>query len=366
MQPLQQRGVPFSERDSPPGAVATPDWESIRVFLEVVRRGSFRSAADHLRLSINSLRRRISELEQQLGVTVLTRHVDGVRTTTEGEELLAAARQMELAAFGLVRARDRSSPAMVGEVRLAVTEGLGTFWLAPRIIEFQRAHPKLLVDLNCAMQSADVLRMEADVSVQLTKPTNPDLKLVKLGRLHSIPFASQAYIDTYGTPKTLEELFKHRVVLQVAEQTAMQEIYDRVAPGVPQVGFVSLRTNVGSAHYWAIAKGAGIGWLPTYARALSARVVPVPLDLRFTFDVWLTYHPDANRIPRVRRMIDWLIDAFDSKKYPWFRDDFIHPSELAKEYRGPPLVNLLEGFAGLARDQRDSANAPRMRTGTSG
>jgi hypothetical protein len=65
-------------------------------------------------------------------------------------------------------------------------------------------------------------------------------------------------------------------------------------------------------------------------------------------------------------MIDWLIDAFDSKKYPWFRDDFIHPSELAKEYRGPPLVNLLEGFAGLARDQRDSANAPRMRTGTSG
>jgi DNA-binding transcriptional LysR family regulator len=299
------------------------------------------------------VRRRISDLEHQLGVTVLTRHVDGVRTTGEGEELLAAARQMELAAFGLVRARDRSSPAMEGEVRLAVTEGLGTFWLAPRIIEFQRAHPKLLVDLNCAMQSADVLRMEADASVQLTKPTNPDLKIVKLGRLHSIPFASKAYIDTYGTPETLEQLFKHRVVLQVAEQTAMQEIYDRVAPGVPQVGFVSMRTNVGSAHYWAIAKGAGIGWIPTYACALSSRVVPIALDLRFTFDVWLTYHPDANRIPRVRRMIEWLIDAFDPKKYPWFRDEFIHPSQLAKEYRGGPLVNLLEGFAGLSQEQAE-------------
>lgn len=366
MQPLQQRGVPFSERESAPHSPATPDWESIRVFLEVVRRGSFRSAADHLGLSINSLRRRISDLEQQLGVAVLTRHVDGVRTTTEGEELLVAARQMEVAAFGLVRARDRSSTAMVGEVHLAVTEGLGTFWLAPRIIEFQRAHPKLLVDLNCAMQSADVLRMEADVSVQLTKPTNPDLKLVKLARLHSIPFASQGYLDTYGAPTSLPELFKHRVVLQVAEQTAMQEIYNRVAPGVPQVGFVSLRTNVGSAHYWAIAKGAGIGWLPTYACALSARVVPIPLDLRFTFDVWLTYHPDANRIPRVRRMIDWLIDAFDSKKYPWFRDEFIHPNELAKEYRGPPLVNLLEGFAGLTHDQRDSANPMRMRNVSTG
>ena len=353
MQPLQQRGVPFSEREGAAQGAATPDWESIRIFLEVVRRGSFRSAADLLGLSINSLRRRISDLEQQLGVTILTRHVDGVRTTGEGEELLAAARQMELASFSLVRARDRSSPAMVGEVRLAVTEGLGTFWLAPRIIEFQRAHPKLLVDLNCAMQSADVLRMEADVAVQLTKPTNPDLKLVKLGRLHSIPFASQSYIDTYGTPETREQLFKHRVVLQVAEQTAMQEIYDRVAPGVPQVGFVSLRTNVGSAHYWAIAKGAGIGWLPTYACALSGRVVPISLDLRFTFDVWLTYHPDANRIPRVRRMIDWLIDAFDPKKFPWFRDEFIHPSDLPKEYRGAPLSNLLEGFAGMSHEQPD-------------
>ncbi len=353
MQPLQQRGVPFPERDSAGHGPATPDWESIRIFLEVVRRGSFRSAADHLGLSINSLRRRITDLEHQLGVTILTRHVDGVRTTGEGEELLAAARQMELASFSLVRARDRSSPAMVGEVRLAVTEGLGTFWLAPRIIEFQRAHPKLLVDLNCAMQSADVLRMEADVSVQLTKPKNADLKVVKVGRLHSIPFASQSYIATYGTPETREELFNHRVVLQIAEQTAMQEIYDRVAPGVPQIGFVSLRTNVGSAHYWAIAKGAGIGWLPTYASALSARVIPISLDLRFTFDVWLTYHPDANRIPRVRRMIDWLIDAFDPRKYPWFRDDFIHPADLQSEYRGPPLVNLLEGFAGVNYEQHN-------------
>ena len=239
MQPLQQRGVPFSERELWTGRdsrLGSDPNISLRL----------RGAAAFVRRRITlvfrsmSLRRRISDLEQQLGVTLLTRHVDGVRTTAEGEEILAAAREMELASFSLVRARDRRLRAMVGEVRLAVTEGLGTFWLAPRLIEFQRAHPKLLVDLNCAMQSADVLRLEADAAVQLTKPTNPDLKIVKLGRLHSMPFASQSYIDTYGRQKTLEQLFKHRVVLQVAEQTAMQEIYDRVAPGVPQVGFVSL------------------------------------------------------------------------------------------------------------------------------
>ncbi len=351
MQPLQHRGVPIPERTDGPRKLTTPDWEAVHVFLEVARRGSFRSAADHLRLSINALRRRIGDLEHELGVTLLTRHVDGVRTTAEGDEILDAARKMEVASYGLIRARDRSAPAMAGELKLAVTEGLGTFWLAPRLIEFQRAHPKLLVDLNCAMQSADVLRLQADAAVQLTKPQNPDVKIVKLGRLHSMPFAAPSYIETYGVPKTMEELFKHRVVLQVAEQTAMKEIYERLAPGVPQVGFVAMRNNVSSAHIWAISKGAGIGWAPTYVHAIGGRMVPLELDLHFQFDIWLTYHPDAARIPRVRRMIDWIIDSFDSRKFPWFRDEFIHPNDLPKEYGGAPVVNLFEGFFGASHDR---------------
>jgi hypothetical protein len=104
---------------------------------------------------------------------------------------------------------------------------------------------------------------------------------------------------------------------------------------------------VSSAHYWAIAKGAGIGWLPTYAGAIGARVAPIDLglDLLFAFDIWLTYHPDANRIPRIRKTIDWIIASFDSKEFPWFGDEFLHPNDMPQQYRGAPLVNLFEGFA---------------------
>ena len=278
------------------------------------------------------------------GYTLLTRHIDGVRATNEGEQVIACARRMEQAAIDLVRTRDRSEVAIAGEVRLAVTEGLGTFWIAPRLIEFQRAFPRVLVDVSCAMQSADVLRLEADLAVQLTRPVAKDVKVYKLGRLHAMPFASKSYIDTYGQPKTLDELRKHRIVLQVAEHVTSQAEYDHLFPDVPQPGFVAIRTNVSSAHYWSIAKGAGIGMLPTYARAIGARVVPVDIGLHATYDIWLTYHPDANRIPRVGRMVDWIIDAFDPKQFPWFRDEFIHPNDLPKEYRGRSLVDLFAGF----------------------
>lgn len=350
MQPLAQRRVPPTERKQPVPTLPTPDWENVRIFLEVVRRGSFRSAADRLHQSVNVLRRRIADLERQMGTAVLTRHFDGIRPTTEGEQIFAAAEQMEAASFNLMRARDRAVPSFAGEVRIAVTEGLGTFWLVPRLVEFQKTYPRILVDLSCAMRSADILRLEADAAVQLTKPTAPDLKVVRLGRLHAMLFAGQPYLTSYGLPRTREELLKHRFVLLAADQTASQEAYDRVFPGVPQAGFVSVRTNVSSAHYWAIAKGAGIGWLPTYAGAIGARVVPVDIDhdTRLSYDIWLAYHPDVNRIPRARKTIDWIIESFNAKEFPWFGNEFLHPNDMPRQYRGAALVEMFEGFAAVA------------------
>ena len=121
-----------------------------------------------------------------------------------------------------------------------------------------------------------------------------------------------------------------------------------MARGIPQEGFVAMRTNVSSAHYWAIAKGAGIGWLPTYASAIGARIVPLDLDLRFSFDIWLTYHPEAKRIPRVKRSLEWIVESFDSRHFPWFRDEFIHPNDLPQQYKGKSLVNWFEGFSGAS------------------
>lgn len=348
MQALEDRGVPQGEHVIRGEPRAVPDWEGARIFLEVVRNGSFRAAADCIGQSVNSLRRRVDELEHSLGVTLLTRHVDGVRTTPEGEGVLAAVTRMEIASFELLRAKEKNSASISGEVRLAITEGLGTFWIAPRLVEFQRAHPNLLIDVNCAMKSADVLRLEADVAIQITRPTAQDLRVVKLGRLHFMPFAAPSYIETFGCPRSASDLTQHRILIQSDDNVQWRKLYDRLFPGMPALGLVALRTNVSSAHYWSIAKGAGIGVLPTYAQAIGAQLVPLDLGIHETVDIWLTYHPDAKRIARVSRMIDWAIQAFSPQKFPWFRDEFIHPSELGKAYRGEPMVNMFAGFMGGA------------------
>src|SRR5258707_9386 len=225
-------------------------------------------------MSANFLSKRISLLERAYKTTLMTRHVDGIRLTPEGRQVLEAAKRMEEASFGLDRALSQATPALSGEVRLAVTEGLGTFWLAPRLVDFQRACPGMSGDLKCERRSADVLRLEADVAVQLQEPENPDLKRIKIGRLHIMPFVSPSYVDVYGMPKDEDDIRQnHRIVLQDADQTKGKELYDKYAHR-EQIGFVAMRNNVSTAHLWSIAKGAGIGWLPTYVPALGDPLIP--------------------------------------------------------------------------------------------
>ena len=121
-------------------------------------------------------------------------------------------------------------------------------------------------------------------------------------------------------------------------------------PGLRHQDLVVMRNNVSSANFWAIAKGAGIGALPTYAAALGSDVVPLNIaNMQRRFDIYLTYHPDVSRSPRVRKLIDWLIKAFDSRRFPWFRDEFIHPNDLMQLYDGEPLINMFAGFVRMVK-----------------
>jgi DNA-binding transcriptional LysR family regulator len=349
---IREQGVPPEDHTLSARPNGIIDWEGAHLFLALVRHQSFRATADHVGMSFNAVRRRIGVFERTLGVTLITRHRDGIRLTPEGETILAGVHQMEQGAFALVQARDRTNQTLTGKVKLAITEGLGTFWLSPYLVEFQRANPKLMLDVTCAMRSADVLRLEADISVQLMRPTAKEQIIAKLGRMHLVLFAAQSYIDTYGTPKTIADLKNHRIVLQADEHPQAKQLYDQLFPNIRPENVVSLRTNVSSQNYWSIAKGAGIGLLPTYVHAIGAPLVPIELDVHRPVDVWMTYHPGAARIPRVRRLANWLMAAFSPKVFPWFRDEFIHPAELAKNYRGRSPDNPFIGLEGKTRGIR--------------
>ena len=322
-------------------APIVPDWEAAHIFLEVARCGSFRAAAQKLGQSVNSLRRKIDQFEKEMDVPLLSRHVNGVQLTEEGSKIYAAVQQMENASFSLLQVRSQSEDQVEGEVRISITEGMGTAWLLPQVAAFQRANPKLAINLRCDQRPADLLRLEADIAVQLQRPKEPDLKVVKLGRLHMMFFASRSYLEAHGNPASLSDLSAHRFAILTDDAGRWEDYYRRFFAGISPASLVVFRSNVSSAHHIAVVQGVGIGALPTFVPALGSDLVPLGIDIDTSFDIWLTYRSDAKRIARMRKAIDWLIQLYDPRRFPWFRDELVHPNRFAELYKGSALARVL-------------------------
>jgi DNA-binding transcriptional LysR family regulator len=301
-------------------------WEDLRAFLLCTRHQSFRNAAEVLGLTGTTLMRKIDRLEEELGFKLFLRGQSGLSLSDEGRALLFDVEQMERLSFNIFR-RASLSTDVRGSVRVAVTEGPGISWILPRLIDFQKTYRKIMVDLRCAMEQADVSRLEADISIQLARPTNPDLIVTKLGRLHIYAFASEAYRDAYGLPKSLSDLSNHRIVKQHGVQLD-ESGYARILGLESLEGIVGISTNSSVAVLYAIERGAGIGFLPTSVIALGAPLVAIDLGTNYHMDLWLTYHKEFRNSDRHKIVIDWLKKIFDAKTYPCFGDEFIHPNEL--------------------------------------
>jgi DNA-binding transcriptional LysR family regulator len=318
--------------------VLDASWDDLRSFLACARYKSFRNAAEELGLTSTTLMRRIDRLEDSIGCRLFLRDQSGLTLSAEGAAMIGDVMQMERHAFNIFR-RAAQSDDTAGTVRVAVTEGPGNFWILPRLIDFQKTYRKITVDLRCAMEQADVARLEADIAIQLERPTNPDLIVTKLGRLHIYAFVSEGYRKLHGVP-TLAEIGKHRLVIQHAPQVD-DSAYARVLGVTSLEGIVGIKTNSSIGVLYAVERGAGMGFLPTSSIALGAALVPVDLGVHHHADLWLTYHKEFRNSDRHKIVIDWLKKIFDPKVYPCFKDEFIHPNDLV------PLMAAARASFGL-------------------
>ena len=341
MQQLLHRGAAVTQHRT--DEVLDASWDDLKSFLVCAKHKSFRNAAEVLALTSTTLMRRIDRLEERIGCKLFLRDQSGLTLSEEGLAMIADVTEMERHAFNIFRRAHQSSNDPAGTVRVAVTEGPGNFWILPRLIDFQKTYRRITVDLRCAMEQADVARLESDIAIQLEPPTNPDLIVAKLGRLHIYPFVSEGYRKLYGTPASLDELKSHRIIKQNAPQVD-DSAYARILGLTSLEGVVGIKTNSSVGVLYAVERGAGVGFLPTSSIALGASLVAVDMGVSHHADLWLTYHKEFRNSDRHKIVIDWLKKIFDPKTYPCFRDEFIHPNDLVPLMAGPRANFGLERY----------------------
>ena len=190
------------------------DWDKLRVFKVVAEIGSMTAAAARLKESPPTVSRKIDELEQFLSSKLFSRSTRGMELTETGKTVLRYARQMEEAANEVLSKATGKSGGMEGIIRIGTGDGVGPYWIAPRLAEFQKDHPHAQVRMHVQEDEPDLLNGEVDIAIQFSESREPEIISHKLGTLHYIGFASQDYLDAQPTlPSSLFEYYQYRCIL---------------------------------------------------------------------------------------------------------------------------------------------------------
>lgn len=181
----------------------------VLLFIEVARTGSFSRAAINLEIPGATLSRRISTLEQELGIRLFDR-------TTRRIVLTEAARRYFERCAPLVdelRIADDSlrdeTKHPKGHLRLSAPVDFAIHWLAPLMPEFARQHPAISFDIDLSPQNSDLLSGRTDLAIRLGSVNDDHLIARRIGVIHMALFAAPDYLVRHGRPTHPLDLVDH-------------------------------------------------------------------------------------------------------------------------------------------------------------
>lgn len=319
----------FSEHGVQNAEQAQPDlrswrWDDLQLLTTLAESASFRRAASHMGVSVNTVRARLDRLEFDVGATLFRRDAKGIALSAEGSAWLNVATEMRAASSRLPGRSGNALTLKPGEISIGCSEGLGEFWLTPRLPSLIALLPNYTVSLRNEIDQRQVHQARHDISLGFVRPEDPDAVIARVASLHFMIYASDSYIRTYGEPKVFEDARQHRFVIQEAPGLHGDAIALFLGTDLSS-RLAAVKVNTSYSMYRAVADGVGIGALPTYVRAVTRKVRPLSIPVQLKFDLWMSYKQSLRRSEPLRRTIDWVRECFDPVAHPWFSDKFVHP-----------------------------------------
>lgn len=289
--------------------------DELAFFNLLVQQGSLARAARELGLTGPAVSRRLSQLEQRLGVRLLARTTRRMSLTPEGELYLAESRRIlgEIEALEQTLNRSRAEPR--GLLRIHATFGFGRQQLAPAVSAFVRQHPAVDIQLTLGDQPVTPGEQNFDIAIRFGEPPEARLVARKIASNQRHLFAAPDYLARRGVPVEPEDLAAHDCIV-IREGTGAFGTWTLCAGKQCRNVKVSskLSTNHGEvAVDWAL-DGHGIllrSLWDTAAELRAGRLVRVlPEWSGSPADIYALYPQRLNLSAKVRVFLDFLTERF--------------------------------------------------------
>ncbi|EQB29693.1 hypothetical protein M529_23230 [Sphingobium ummariense RL-3] len=295
--------------------MAMDRFETMRLFVRIVERGNFASAARDLRLPRATVTRAIQQLEVHLGTRLLERTTRAVRPTEDGNIYYGRCVQL-LADLDEVESRFRPAEPK-GPLCVDMQGTLARFFVLPALPDFIRQHPAIEIRLSETDRMVDLV--EEGIDCVLRAGVLPDSSLVgrKVAESEQATLASPAYFERFGVPSAVDDLSGHRMVAYAASASGQPYALDFMVDGETREVLLPFDVTVRGAEIYTAAGVAGLGLIqvPRYRvqhQIESGELVPVLQDnLPPPMPISVLHPGHRNISPRTRVFADWLTALFE-------------------------------------------------------
>jgi DNA-binding transcriptional LysR family regulator len=284
-------------------------------FVRVAELGSFTQAAAGLGLPKASVSTSVQRLEALLGARLLHRTTRRVELTQDGRAFYERCRDLLADMDELQAMFQPAHEALRGRLRVDMPQGVARNVLVPRLPEFLAAHPQIELELSSTDRRVDLVREGFDCVLRVGTLADSSLVARPLGHYRLLNVASQGYIAQHGTPQTLADLPRHRLVHYVATLGAKSAGFEYVDPVSGATRFIdmagSVTVNNSEAYQAACLAGLGIIQAPAsgYLTPLleSGQLVEVLPEWRAApMPVSLLYANRRHQPKRVQAFMNWV------------------------------------------------------------
>lgn len=287
------------------------EWSDFRIILAIAREHTLSGAARRLRLDQSTIGRRLAAIEAAANARLFDRTPAGYALTAAGEAVLPGLEEIEGHAIAVERRLVGQDMRLEGRVKLATSDSLAAWFLVPRLSKLRAVQPGILLEILTGNEPVSLARREADVSLRMTKPEQPNLVARRIGRAAWALYAAESYLEQRGRASMRDGLGGHDIVAFNAalRGTAGAKWLASHAAG----GRVVLESNSLITHASAVVAGLGVSPLPCLFGDVQPNLRRMLPETIGHHDVWLVVHPDVKTSSRVRVVMDFLTQLLETE-----------------------------------------------------
>jgi len=299
------------------------DLNNLSLFAAVVENGGFSAASRALNVPKSRISRRISALEEELGIRLIERSTRGFHVTEAGKDVYEHARAVVAESVSVEEIASRLKAEPQGLVRISCPQGIDRM-LNAALPTFLLDHPKIRVQLIVTNRRVDLIEEGIDVAVRIRDrlDSDADFQVRIVGKSEARLFASPHFVSLHGVPETPEQIPNFQTIArterQGQEKWILRDVHGTEKVVVHQPRFSASHFDV-LTH--AAVAGIGIALLPDPVTAELVRHG----KLQMVLPEWRTpqgiihiiFTSRRGLLPSVRAVIDFLADVMNPDHPTW-------------------------------------------------